>query len=140
MEVMRYDERLGFRAPIAFCRKERAYHYTDKNYSINSLQLSDEQLQSFSSIVDLLEQFRGSKMVKEFEGAIDKIVRGVDVLRRKKLNGGTKVQVEQAPYYKGMAHLDTLMSAIDLQQCVRITYQKFTSHKPEDHVFHPYLL
>jgi predicted DNA-binding transcriptional regulator YafY len=141
LEMMRHDERLGFMAPIRFCRKEEAYHYTDPEYSINAIQLSDEQLRAFSSVVDLLQEFRGSQMVKEFEGAIDKIVRGVNQLRRKKLHrGASVVEVERAPYYKGLAWLDKIMEAIDARQCLRITYQKFTASRAEDHVFHTYLL
>jgi predicted DNA-binding transcriptional regulator YafY len=140
LEMMRHDERLKFFAPIAFSRKERAYYYTDPAYSINTLQLSDEHLRAFSSIVDLLQQFRGSKMVQEFEGALDKIVRGVDVLRRQKLRSAPVIHAEKAPYYKGLEYLDVVMRAIDERQCLRIAYQKFTKQKPEDHVFHPYLL
>ncbi len=140
LETMRHDSRLGFHAPIAFCRKERAYHYTDPDYTINALQLSDEQLRSFSAVVDLLQQFRGSQLVKDFEAAIDKIVRGVDVLRRQKVRGASIVYPERAPYYKGLQHLDALITAIDGKQCLRIAYQKFSKQKPEDHVLHPYLL
>lgn len=140
LEAMRHDSRLGFHAPIAFCRKERAYHYTDADYTINALQLSDEQLRSFSAVVDLLQQFRGSQLVKDFEAAIDKIARGVDVLRRQKVRGASIVYPERVPYYKGMKHLDPMMAAIDGKQCLRIAYQKFSKQKPEDRTFHPYLL
>jgi predicted DNA-binding transcriptional regulator YafY len=140
LETMRHDERLGFHAPIAFSHKARAYHYTDARYTINSQQLSDQQISAFSAIVDLLEQFRGSRLVQEFEGAIDKLVRGVDMQRRKQGHGTPRMQLEYAPYYTGMGHFDTLMQALDARQCLRITYRKFTADKAEDHVFHPYFL
>lgn len=138
---MRGNEQLGFFAPITYCVRERGYYYSDPNYSIYSAQLSDSQLQAFSSVVDLLQGFRGLQMVTEFEGAIEKIVRGVDQLRRDKLTKGEQtIEFERAPYYKGMVWFDTIKNSIDNKQPLRIGYKKFTSGKEDVHIFHPYFL
>lgn len=141
LQAMRYDERLGFMAPIVYCPKERAYYYSDPNYSINQFDLTHEQLDAFSSIVDMMQAFRGAQFIQEFEGALDKIVRSVDDIKRQRLKQGRSViEVERAPYYKGMEHFDPIKQAIDNQQCLRISYRKFTSAQADEHVFHPYLL
>jgi predicted DNA-binding transcriptional regulator YafY len=141
LQAMRYDERLGFMAPITYCAKERAYYYSDPDYSINKFDLTAEQLDAFSSIVDLMQAFKGAQFMQEFEGALDKVVRSVDNIKSERLQPGRSViEVERAPYYKGMGHLDPIKYAIDNEQCLRIAYQKFTSTLADEHVFHPYLL
>lgn len=138
---MRHDEQLKMYAPISFCRKAYAYYYTDPDYSIDKLQLSDAQLRSFEAIVHLMQPYKGTQIVREFEGAMEKIIRGVDQLRNEKINNRHQtIAVEQAPYYKGFDYIDPIKQAIDNHQPICIQYQKFESPKTDDHHFHPYLL
>jgi predicted DNA-binding transcriptional regulator YafY len=138
---MRFNEQLKFFAPIKFCRKEYGYHYTDPDYSIDKIQLTDEQLRAFEAIVNLMQPYKGTQLVRDFEGAIEKIVRGVDQLRRQKLSPAQQnIAVEQAPYYKGAGNIDIIKKAMDEKQSLRIVYQKFNTTKADEHVFHPYLL
>ena len=42
--AMRFETELGFHAPIAFCRRNHGYHYTDPEYSVAELRLNDDEL------------------------------------------------------------------------------------------------
>jgi predicted DNA-binding transcriptional regulator YafY len=139
IEAMRHDERLGFHAPIAFCRKERAFHYTDPDFSINELQLSDDELNALWMAVQLVQQYQGTQLVRHFEGAIDKVVQMVKRLREPAAREPF-IAYEEAPYYRGIHYLDVLTDAIARRKPQRIAYQKFNAKQSEDHVFHPYLL
>jgi hypothetical protein len=74
IEAMRYDERLGFKAPIEFCRRHRGYYYTDRTYSINSLQLTNEELQSLMTAENLIKPLEGINSLRDFSSAVRKIV------------------------------------------------------------------
>lgn len=140
--MMRYDGQLSFFAPIKFCRSRLAYYYLVPDYSINTSQLSDAQVNALQSVVELLRGFKGSQLVKEFEGAIDKIARGAEELRVRRSNPGVPMvmEVECAPYYKGLTWLDLIKQAIDQRHCLRIVYHKFSATHSDTHLFHPYLL
>ena len=42
--AMRNEADLGYYAPIEYHRDERGYHYTEEGYSINDVQLNDDDL------------------------------------------------------------------------------------------------
>jgi predicted DNA-binding transcriptional regulator YafY len=141
IENMRQETRLGFNAPIKFCKKEYAYYYEDPNFSINKVQLSEEEQRAIGLALNLLKQYNGTQLVNNFEGAIEKLIRVVEQLRHAtKSPDESFIEFEKAPYYKGMDYLDKVWAAIHKQQPLRIAYQKFTADKPDEHVFHPYLL
>lgn len=141
LEYMRYDKRLGFRAPIKYSKSQKGYYYADPDYTINNVSLTDGQLHILDSVVEMLQMYEGSGIVKEFEGAIHKIVRGVDQLRRDKQKKKEQtIAFERAPYYKGMVWFDKVKTGLDQKQPLSITYKKFTASKPDVHVFHPYFM
>jgi predicted DNA-binding transcriptional regulator YafY len=140
LECMRHDERLKFFAPIEFSRRERAYYYADPDYSINTIQLNDEQRRAFFSVIHLLEPYKNFKIVHEFKGAIEKILRVVDVLTKETKTSAPVIEFEKAPYHVGIDYLDVIQSAIENKQVLCITYQKFHDDIASEHVFHPYLL
>src|SRR5689334_12341588 len=78
---MRDDADLKFFAPIGYTIK-RGYFYKDPNYSINAIQFNEEQRRAFFSVIHLLEPYKNFKMVHEFKGTIEKILRVVDELTK----------------------------------------------------------
>lgn len=137
--AMREDTRLKFYAPIVYCRKERAYYYEDPNYSIDKVQLTDEELLSISVMLHFLKQYSGTQIVNNFEGAIEKMIRVVDQLRNAKTDESF-IEFEKAPYHKGMDYIDAIWAAIHKHQPLCITHQKFEADTSRKHLFHPYLL
>ena len=56
--AMRNEADLGFYAPIEYHRDERGYHYTEEGYSINDVQLNDDDLDAIRFATNTLIQFR----------------------------------------------------------------------------------
>jgi len=52
IELMRYDKRLAFIAPIKYSKANRGYYYTDEDYTINEVTLTDSQLQVLDGVVE----------------------------------------------------------------------------------------
>jgi predicted DNA-binding transcriptional regulator YafY len=142
LEAMRYDKRLGYKAPIAYCRTNKGYHYTDPDYTIDKLPLSSEEIEAFEVIVESFKRFRGAKVLNQVEGMFDKLDKVVMQQRKTKKTGINYpvVDFENVPYSKGIEHFDKLYKAIIRQQPLSITYKRFDKDIAAEHVFHPYLL
>jgi predicted DNA-binding transcriptional regulator YafY len=138
--TMRYDEQLKYHAPIEYCKRNKGYHYTDPDFDLDTVPLNAEEVRSLAIVANLLKQFKGAQFVRLFEGAIDKVVRVVEHLRKQAWSDHSYIHFEQAPYYKGIEHVDTLHQAMVDQKPQRIAYKKFASEKTDAHVFHPYFL
>jgi predicted DNA-binding transcriptional regulator YafY len=54
LEDMRYDELLGFNAPINFCRRNGGYFYADENYSID-LHFGPRELEALRVLIEFLK-------------------------------------------------------------------------------------
>lgn len=54
LKVMREDPNLGYNAPIAYCKANQGYYYTDPEYTIKKLNLSLEEWETFSIAIQQL--------------------------------------------------------------------------------------
>lgn len=141
IEAMRYDENLGYKAPIEFCRKNRAYHYTDPNYTIEKMPLTDHDIEAFEVLVESFQRFKGAQVLSQVEGMFDKLGKVADQLKVKKTKlPYSAVLFERVPFCKGMEHFDVLHQAILKQKPLLIRYKKFDHETAKEHTFHPYLL
>ncbi len=141
LEVMRHDKRLGYNAPIAFCRKNKGYHYTDPDYTIDTLPLTPEEIEAFGLIVESFQSFRGAEVFNNVVGIFDKLEKVVMQQAKSKKSEVLYpiADFEKVPYSKGIEHFDKFHRAIMKQQPLLVAYKKFD--KPvRDHIFHPYLL
>jgi predicted DNA-binding transcriptional regulator YafY len=141
LEAMRNDKRLGYHAPIAFCRKNMGYYYTDPDYTIDKLPLTTEEIEAFELIIQSFQSFRGAQIFNNVAGIFDKLDKVVmhqtKSIKKKALH--PIADFEKVPYVKGIEHFDKLYRAGINQQVLQITYHKFGQPATE-HVFHPYLL
>ncbi len=137
-EAMRHDERLGFRAPIAYDKKEKAFYYSDPTFSIDKIPLTGEDLEALTLATNILHQYKSAKLVQQFEGMVDKLKKAVSHLKQPQNH--KIIAFENTPYYKGTEFFDAVLKAITDQQPLHITYRKFDGLKNDEHIFHPYFL
>lgn len=95
-EAMRHDKRLGFNAPIAYNKKERAFHYTDPTFTIDKIPLTEEDLTALTLATNILHQYKNVKVVQQFEGVVDKLSKVVNHLQQPQNN--KLIAFEHAPY------------------------------------------
>ena len=139
--AMRYDEELGFRAPIKYCSTNRGYHYTDKNYTISSIPLTDAEINALEFSLTILSQLSSVGIYDHIAGAINKITNTLSVRRILKDENAEKyIQIEKAPSQKGNEYLEPILEAIMYHKVLLITYKPFYADKVQDHIVHPYLL
>jgi len=141
IKAMKQDPLLGFLAPIKWSKREGGYYYTDENYSISNIPLSEKDLDSLEFAATLLQQFKGVKMFNDFESAVDKIFNAISVsslLSEEEIE--ETIQFEKVPTYKGSDLIGKLLEHIKKRECINLEYKKFNSDEVKTHTISPYLL
>ena len=137
-KAMRDDDQLGYHAPIAYDKKEKAFYYTNPRFTISELPLTEQDLEALTVATNILQQYKGVQLVQQFEGVMDKLSKVVDHLKRS--HEQKVIAFEKSRYYKGRDYFDPLLHAITQQQPLSITYRKFAGDHDDVHVLHPYFM
>ena len=139
--AMRYDESLGFNAPIEYSQAKRGYLYTDPNYSINHIPVSEEDLQGLEIAIGILEQFKEIPAIRIFDDAISKIASSVRLSREKtdQQSGGILL-LDRPKRYQGIEFMTDIVDAIHRKRVLRLSYLPFTRAEAKKHTVHPYFI
>jgi predicted DNA-binding transcriptional regulator YafY len=137
---MKYDLGLGYDAPIENIRPKK-YRYSDPDYSINKLPLSDDEVDALGFAARLLQQFGNTSPFNQITGSVQKIFNHLKIrnsLDEKEFD--TLIDFEKAPETKGLQFLELLLGALRKKQVVKIEYRHFGSERKRERIVHPYLL
>lgn len=138
---MRYDEDLGFNAPIQFSKKHKGYYYAEPGYSIMNFPVSDEDMEAIKFAADTLEQYSNIPLFRQFRDAIQKIN---EKLKISDMAGEDEifkiVQFEHSESPSGVDWLSTALAAIQKKQTVTFEYENIYKDKIAEYTVHPYLL
>jgi predicted DNA-binding transcriptional regulator YafY len=138
LHYMRHNEQLKYFAPIQYCAIEKGYYYTDADFSIEKINIIQEELVSLLFCKHLYQQFKGSSMATRLDGVFDKMI------SHSKPDPTPYTQAllvdNTLMYTQGLEHLDVLLHAVYHQQPVKMTHQKYDEKKVTTHILHPYFL
>ncbi|HEY8405158.1 MAG TPA: WYL domain-containing protein [Flavobacteriales bacterium] len=139
--AMKYENELGYLAPIAFSRQHGGYYYEDPDYTIAELSLGEEDLQAIRFATATLEQFKDVPIFKQYESAIEKIINRVNISPNPADSAlDNFIQFEKSTVSKGNEYLGPLLEYIRSRKSIRVVYRKFTDDKTKEYELHPYLL
>ncbi len=128
-------------APIKYSRVYGGYYYTEEDFSINDIPLTEEDLSAIKFAVNTLSQFREVNLFKQFGSAIDKIVDRVSISTNGEENEWDEyVQFETSTSTSGNDYLNPLLEAIKNKLQVQFTYGTFQSGKLKTRIVSPLLL
>jgi predicted DNA-binding transcriptional regulator YafY len=138
LEAMRYDKSLAYYAPIMYCKINKGYYYSDPDYSIEQLKLSEKQIKALEFAANNLYEYRELEVMEDFYGVIDKMAG----IFRQMISPHTTacIEYEKAPYYKGSELRDPIVKAIQNKEALTVTYTTHERSYAIKHVIHPYLL
>lgn len=128
-----------YSAPIAYCKTNRGYHYTEPEFSIREFPLTHEEIDALDFSTALLQQLKGTRMFEQFEGAINKVIEGYRISKILGRPEQSIIQVEAPVICGGTQWLETILKAIVNKQAIAIHYQPF-GQEERVHPFSPYLL
>lgn len=137
IDFMKGDD--GYRAPIAYCRRERAFYY-EYQFSIQALHLDQKEIESLEFAAALIWHYKESGFFRGISNAIGKIKMGVDFAQVPSQDFRQSIQPEDLPMQRGQEHLPVLLEAINAREVLRISYRKFQQERDSVHHFHPYVL
>tara|TARA_B100000508_G_scaffold55003_2_gene42628 strand:- start:30577 stop:31587 length:1011 start_codon:yes stop_codon:yes gene_type:complete len=128
-------------APIKYSKKEKGYYYADKDFSINEIPLSEDDISSIQFALSTLSQFKDTAMFKQFGFALNKIVDRVSVDQSKREeNIDGYVQFETGNTTTGNEYLSPLLSAIKEKSVTYFEYESFISQQRKKRMVTPLLL
>jgi predicted DNA-binding transcriptional regulator YafY len=138
IEDMRQDSGLGFFAPIEYSRQEKGYYYSKPGYSIDNIPLSSDEMNALNNALGLLNEYRGTGIFNEVEGAIEKLVSKVKLgMSQKQADFVNFVELERAPVETGLKFLKPCIDAIKDQYVLSLEYARFNSTENKTHIVHP---
>lgn len=141
IEDMRYNVELGYLAPIEYNKKFKGYRYTDINYSIDKIPLKADDLNALQFATSILSQFSHLSILKDFTGAVTKIMEAVNINRMVLENSDLDfIEFGKAEYVAGGPFLENLVLAIKDSLQVSFTYKKHGNSESKNYTLDPYLL
>jgi predicted DNA-binding transcriptional regulator YafY len=140
IKAMRSDVALGLNAPIVFDRFKHAYTYSDPNYSIDRLAVSEEDLQGLEMSLGILQQFTDLPAIKMFEDSILRMVSSVKKSRETASGSNNILLLDRPNKYGGVQYMQALADAIIEKKVTRLSYQPFNKSTAKEHIVHPYFI
>ena len=135
LQTMRSDK-LGYNAPIEVY-DQKYYRYSDPDFSIMNMPMSENDYQVLHEAVDMLRQLDNFEQFAEMSDVVSRLQ---DKLAISKHNRKPIVHFDNVPNLKGLKLLNPLYNYIAQRQSLRIMYQPFSARKPQQYVVFPYLL
>ena len=127
-----------FEAPIVYCRKNKGYYYTNPNYSINSIPLTDDDILTIKEALDLIKNLVGGNRVNErFSNAIQKILA---TYKEEFPEGDVQKKIIQTDYIegaKGYENFNVLLEACKNQHPVSFVHYSYTKRVFNAVMVHP---
>lgn len=123
----------GWEAPIEIVKdgNRSYYRYSDPNFSINKMPLSEAQFKQIQSALDILGHYEGLPQFESLENSVNDMKLKVLDVRSKPC-----ISFEYNEYLQGKEHLKDLFNAIQYETALLITYKSFDRDE-ERFIFHP---
>lgn len=135
IQMMRSDK-LGYNAPIEVY-DHKYYRYSDRNYSITDMPLSQNDYEVMKEAVDLLRQLQDFDHFAEMNDVVSRLQDKLAVTQKQRQ---PVVHFDSVPNLKGLKLLNPLYNYIARKQTLRIVYQSFSARQPQEYHIYPYLL
>jgi predicted DNA-binding transcriptional regulator YafY len=141
MEAMRFDDKLGYHAPIEYCSLHKGYYYTNPEYSINQISLNNEEVYTLLAAIDMIKPYSNISVFRDFQSIVTKVVH--------QTNGKMLPGKPFVPEIENVCHLpqatndliNYFLEAIRKKEVIKILLDD-TGLCQEDRelLFHPYTL
>lgn len=137
---MKMPEPDGFDAPIVYCRLNRGYYYSNPNFSINSIRLTDNDINSIKETMDLLENISSQRVGDRFSYAIGKVLAS---FKETFPEGNSKrkiIQTDFIPAARGFENFDILFRACKDSFPVSFVHYSYKKRVFNSVIVHPVIL
>lgn len=131
----------GAPAPIVYSKINKGYFYAEQGFSINDIQLEEEEWEALSYASNLLYQYKEVPVFQNFREAIEKIHCRFNIpIDHKDPEFNASVQFEKSNAYNGYEWLADLYLALKERFAVEIMYENIYKDELKSYQITPYLL
>ena len=134
IQMMRSDK-LGYEAPIEVYN-HKYYRYSDSNYSITKLPISQNDIRTMKEAVEMLKQFEDFDHFAEMSDVVSRLQDNLSMAHGNK----SIVDFERNSDLKGLKFLNPLYSFISNRIVITIKYKSFKNKVTRSYTVHPHLL
>jgi predicted DNA-binding transcriptional regulator YafY len=120
-----YAMKMEHDAPIKYSKLEKGYFYEDKDFTLNDIPLTDNDMEAISFAAHTLMQFKDVDLFRQFGSAIDKIVDHLAVSQDQ--DSQQFVQFEATIAGGGNEYLTSILEAIKLKRLIQFEYASFVT-------------
>jgi len=120
-----YAMKMEHDAPIKYSKLEKGYFYEDKDFTLNDIPLTDNDMEAISFAAHTLMQFKDVDLFRQFGSAIDKIVDHLAVSQDQ--DSQQFVQFEATIADGGNEYLTSILEAIKLKRLIQFEYASFVT-------------
>lgn len=135
IQLMRSDK-LGYNAPIEVYNR-KYYKYSDSEYSITNIPVTDNDVKVMNEAIQLLRQFKDFSLFKEMNGVLQRLEDSVYSSQKK---NKSIIHLDKNEQLKGLEFIDPIYAAIQQKKVIEIEYQSFSAKKSSLMLTHPQLL
>jgi len=133
--------RMEHDAPIKYDRINKGYYYTDKDYSMEEIPLTESDISAIKNATNILRQFKNNPVFANFQYAIEKIIDRVSLSQIKGNSYNDNIlQFESLPTIRGNEFLDPILLAIKNRKSIQFSYHKYKGEEQSVRRINPYLL
>lgn len=116
--------------------KKVFYRYTNPQFSINNMPLTEDEINQLQSAIDTLSHFTGMPQFDWVNELIPKLKQRI----APKTGNAAIIEFDHNPYLKGIHFLSVLHNAIIYKKVLKVEYQPFQNKTSQTVTIHPYFL
>lgn len=141
LRVMKEDPPRGYAAPIVYSKQNKGYAYGEEGFSIDELNLEEEEWESLAYAANLLYSYKEVPLFRSFKEAIEKIHARFSIpYDHADPDFEAFVQFEQGSSTTGYEWLGDCYKALKQRYLLNIRYENIYKHEIKNYQFQPCLL
>ena len=140
IKAMKEDELLNYHAPIKYSKSHEGYYYTDKDFTIKMVNLSENDIDTLKTAVDILSNYSKMNVSTNFANAVDKILASVKENFPEKGRAKRIIQTDTTENHHGFEFFDFFIDAIKRKLPVSFIHYSYSNRAFKSNIIHPYFL
>ncbi len=140
IQSMKFDQSLGFDAPIEFSRKHNGYYYSEQNYSISGVPLTEGELSNLKTVADLLSSFTGKRISETYDQAVNKIMASLREEDMNQKNRPKLIETDSHNSQRGFENFEKLFYAVESRIPISFVHYSYDKRRFNAVIAHPALL
>ena len=137
---MRMSPPDGFDAPIYYNRSQNGYEYTEPNFSLFGVKLSDSDIEAIKESVEIVKLIGGSRVSEKFNTAMEKIMSTLLEEFPSHKQHEKHLQTMVPPTSRGFEHFDLFYTACIIKQPVSFIHYSYKKRLFSSIIIHPSLI